>query len=1413
MSVGTPSDPRIDTMTFPELLLELGRRRVLVRREGNDIKLRADKQALDPVLLSSLREHKPALLQWIGAESPAWSAPEAPLVELSQRERDRIAESVAGGTANIHDIYPLAPLQEGIFFHYLTSGEGDPYLMSWLLAFDTRELLDRFISALQPVIDRHDILRTSVAWEGLSSPVQVVWRTASLRVEETAVADDAGDAAEWLIDRFHRQRYRIDVRQAPLMRAFAVKDAARERWLLMLLCHHLAVDHTTLEIILEEVHALLRGEAHRLPAPLPFRTFVARSRAAANEASHETFFRQMLADVDAPTAPFGFMDVQGDGLMLRVAEHPLDAALARRLYERARVLAVSPASLFHVAWAMVLARLSGRDDVVFGTVLFGRMQAGDGASRVLGVCINTLPVRIRVGSVCAEQAVRDTHVLLSELLSHEHAPLALAQSCSAVHAPTPLFSAAFNYRYSHKQRAMVNAADAAWRGMQELFSEERGNYPLHVEVDDLGDAFSLTTHVQEPGDPRRIAVYLENALAGLVELLQREPLRSTGSIDILPADERRQLIGEWNDTEAPFPKDRCVHELFQAQVQRTPDAAAVVFGDDVLSYAELNARANRLARHLNALGVEADTRVAIALQRSSAMVVAVLATLKAGGGYVPLDPAYPQERLGFMLRDSAPRVLLTESGVQGALGELPPSMQVVELDAAVVPWDGLPDANLAPAALGLTSSHLAYVIYTSGSTGVPKGVMVPHAGLGNLALAQIDAFAVTHESRVLQFASLSFDASVSELLMSLLSGAALHLPAPGVLVGPALLDVLNGQRITHVTLPPAVLAALPADCELPALQTLVVAGEAASESLVRRWAPGRRFFNAYGPTEASVCATLHACDAHQPGNPPIGRPIANARIYILDECGRPAPIGVVGEIHIGGAGVARGYLHRPELTALRFLTDPFSTEPDGRMYKTGDLARWRSDGTIEFLGRGDHQVKIRGFRIELGEIEACIAQYPGMGDVLVLAREDLAGERRLVAYYTAAQEVAAALLREHLAKRLPEYMLPAAYVHLARLPLTPNGKVDRSALPDPDRPGITRGAYQTPMGDLERSLAVIWGQVLHIAPEEIGRGDNFFDLGGHSLRVVHVAGLLQNMGFELPVAELFSHPTIEQLARRLSAGVDSVPARGAIPLRLDPEPPPLFLVHELWGEVLYGPALVAHMEPGFSVYGLPGRDPKESPIDDFREHASHLVQTLRAVQPRGPYRIAGWSLGGVLAYEMARQLLGAGEEVTFLGLIDSANPLTQEIRVQAEPSDQLRLLSAVEPIDDPATAASLAALALTAPFDEFVQALQEASLLVARVSADQVRHYLAHYEGYVRALAAYRPEPLAMPVHLFRVNDDRDPWLGWDGLVPQDHIRIVPVPGSHQTMVTSPHVESLGNAVSRAIQSAGLPAAMPGTLA
>ncbi|MFN4929378.1 AMP-binding protein, partial [Bradyrhizobium sp.] len=698
-----------------------------------------------------------------------------PLVTLSQVEIDRIAAAVPGGFANIQDIYPLAPLQEGILFHHLLGGEGDVYLLSGLLGFDSRARLDGFLAAFDAVIGRHDILRTAVLWEELPEPVQVVLRHAPLPVEEVALDAGGGDGAAQLRARFDARRCRLDVRRAPLLRVVIARDPRSEGWLLLLQFHHLVMDHTGLEILSEEIASHLRGEAERLSAPLPFRTYVAQARLGMSREQHETFFREMLGKVEEPTAAFGLLNVQGDGSSVEEARQVLSSELAERLRRQARVLGVSAASLFHVAFAQLLARSCGRSEVVFGTVLFGRMQGGEGAERTPGVFINTLPVRICIDETGAADATRAVQIRLAELLRHEHAPLALAQRCSRVTPPAPLFSALLNYRHSGSGSG---TGSGGLEGIKGLGGEERTSYPLTVSVDDLGAGFALTAQVEAAVGAQRVCAFMATALEGLVAALERTPERPLRQIDVLPEAERHRVLVEWNATAAAYPQHTCVHELFEAKAERTPDAVAVVHEERRLSYAELNIQANRLAHHLRKLGVKPDDRVAICIARSPEMIVGLLAILKAGGAYVPLDPAYPPERLAFMLQDSAPVALLVGGSAQAALSvveaELAASgVPVLDIGADAAQWAEAPARNPERSDIGLAASHLAYVIYTSGSTGQPKGVMVEHRNVARLFHATEHWYQFGPADVWTLFHSYAFDFSVWEIWGALLYGGRL----------------------------------------------------------------------------------------------------------------------------------------------------------------------------------------------------------------------------------------------------------------------------------------------------------------------------------------------------------------------------------------------------------------------------------------------------------------------------------------------------------------------------------------------------------------------------------------------------------------------------------------------------------------
>jgi amino acid adenylation domain-containing protein len=758
-------------------------------------------------------------------------------------------------------------------------------------------------------------------------------------------------------------------------------------------------------------------------------------------------------------------------------------------------------------WALLLSRYSGQHEVCFGATVSDRPANLAGVADITGIFLNTLPVRVKVNSEASVvEWLQELQAVQAESRRFGFVSLTQIEALSELPGGDHLFDSIVvfeNYPIDDE------AAAAHGLAVRELQAIESTNYPLTIVVSPhqrVSVEFGYDAGVFDSAVIERMSGHFR----WLLRVLAADPGARCGDLDILTEQQRCQLLVDWNDTDRDAPA-ATLAELVQAAVARTPAAPAVVFDGGAISFAELESRANRLARLLIAHGAGPERIVALALPRSVEIVVAQLAVAKAGAAFLPIDPAYPAERINFMLTDADPVLILAleRLAAQLPLSQLPAIAEatVLVLDdpvtaeaVATMPAGPLTDADRwAPVSI----AHPAYVIYTSGSTGRPKGVVISSAGLANFAAAEAEHFNVGPGDRVLQFSSPSFDASILELCMSLPAGAALVVPPPGPLLGEQLAEVLVRHRITHALIPPVALATVPADLaatELAQFATVIVGGEACTAELVASWAPGRRMINAYGPTESTVVATWSRPLAPG-GTPPIGAPIPNTRTYVLDGTLRPVPVGVAGELYVTGAGLARGYLRRPGLTATRFVANPFG--PAGaRMYRTGDRVRWTPDGQLEFLGRADEQVKIRGFRVEPGEIEALLRRHPDVDDAVVLARKDSAGSTQLVGYTVsrAGRAPEPAQLRALLAASLPDYMVPSALLALDEWPLTPNGKLDRNALPAVE---ATRAVYTEPRTDTERVLAQIWSDVLAVG--KVGVEDNFFDLGGDSIRSVLIA--------------------------------------------------------------------------------------------------------------------------------------------------------------------------------------------------------------------------------------------------------------------------------------------------------------------
>jgi amino acid adenylation domain-containing protein len=911
---------------------------------------------------------------------------------------------------------PLSFAQSRLWFLYQLEGATGTYNMTGALSLSGPLQVEALKQALRTIIQRHESLRTSFQTvDGV--PVQVI---DPQPVWELTMVNLAGKETEAEKLAYRESQTPFDLTKSPLLRVTLLK-LQPEKHILLINMHHIISDGWSIGVFIRELShlygAFVAGKEATLPTlPIRYADFAVWQRQWLQGKVLGTqleYWKQQLADapplLELPTdrpRP-AIQTFQG-----KTERFWLDSKLTQELKALSQQSGCTLFMTLLAAFAVVLSRYSGQTDIVIGSAIANRNRRE--IEGLIGFFVNTLALRLDLSEKPSFATfLKQVQTVTQDAYEHQDLPFEMLVEELQLERKldrNPLVQVGF---------ILQNAANEAWKlpglTIEEMSWElDSARLDLEVHLSEVNDGLTgLCCYNIDLFDGSMIARLLEH-FQNLLRAIIVNPQESVSLLPLLSKQEQKQLLVDWNQTQADYPKDTCIHQLFEAQVERTPDAIAVVFEEQSLTYTELNHRANQLAYYLRTLGVGAEVLVGISLERSLEMIIGLLAILKAGGAYLPLAPDYPIERLQFMLEDSQVSFLITQRSL---LAVLPPSQaNVICLDEIEEQVSQYPQDNLQSE---LTSSNLANVIYTSGSTGKPKGVMVEHRGLVNLASSQIQSFAVNHNSRVLQFASFSFDACISEILMTFGSGATLYLAQKDALLpGQPLIERLVKNGITHVTLPPSALVVLPKE-SLPNLQTLIVAGEACPLNLVKQWSVRRNFFNAYGPTEASVCASIGEC--HQNDlKVTIGKAIANVQIYILDSHLQPVPVGVSGELYIGGVGVARGYLNRPELTQEKFIANPFSNDPGSRLYKTGDLARYLPDGNVEFLGRIDNQVKIRGFRIETGEIEAVLSQHFLLAENVVVAREDNTGDKRLVAYLVPALQNEA--LPEQLAQWQSEYI-------------------------------------------------------------------------------------------------------------------------------------------------------------------------------------------------------------------------------------------------------------------------------------------------------------------------------------------------------------------------------------------------------
>ncbi|MEH2199895.1 amino acid adenylation domain-containing protein [Nostoc sp.] len=922
----------------------------------------------------------------------------------------------------------------------------------------------------------------------------------------------------------------FDLATEALIRTTLVVLSETEQALLVFI-HHIVFDGWSVGVFVQELIALYNAYSQGQPSPLTplpiqYADFAIWQRQWLQGdvlQSQLSYWQQQLKDAPALLSlPTDRPRPAVQTFAGSYHKFALSVELTDRLVKLSQEQGCTLFMTLLAAFDTLLYRYTGQSDILVGTPIANRDRSE--IEGLIGFFVNTLVMRTNlVGNPSFSELLGRVREVALSAYAHQNLPFemlveALQPERDLGH--TPLFQVVFNLQNSPVQKLELTGLTVSSLPVESTATKVDLALSMENTTQGLVGVWEYNTDLFDTSTIERMNGHFVTLLSGIIA----NPQERIFQLPLLTAVEQQQLLVDWNNTWVDYPEDKCIHQLFEQQVQRTPDALAVVFDNEQLTYQQLNSRANQLAHYLRSLGVKPDVLVGICVERSLEMVVALLGILKAGGAYLPLDPEYPQDRLSFMLEDAQVSLLLTQ---QRLLDRLPQHQaKLVCLDEA---WSEIAQNHQDNPITEAKAFHLANVIYTSGSTGRPKGVMVEHKGLCNLAQAQIQTFGLTADSRILQFASFSFDASIWEVVMALGSGGTLYMGTKdSLLPGKPLIERLRDYSITHITLPPSALAVMPVE-KLPALQTIIVAGEACSGELIKQWSVGRNFFNAYGPTEATVCATIAKCNDDEKIS--IGRAIANTQVYILDENLQPVPVGVPGELHIGGVGLARGYLNRPELTQEKFILNPFNS---GRLYKTGDLARYLPDGQIEYLGRIDHQVKIRGFRIELGEIEALLSQHDDVQICCVIAREETLDNKRLVAYVVPQKNVTlkADELRQFVSGKLPGYMVPSTFVILELLPLTPNGKVDRRALPNPDLQQELSD-YVMPNTEVETIIASIWQKALKV--EKVGIYNNFFELGGHSLLLVRINEQLQEMfGLELSIVDMFNYSTVHSLSQYLN---------------------------------------------------------------------------------------------------------------------------------------------------------------------------------------------------------------------------------------------------------------------------------------
>ncbi|MFD0772072.1 non-ribosomal peptide synthase/polyketide synthase [Bacillus sp. CGMCC 1.60114] len=1285
----------------------------------------------------------------------------------------------------ITDLYPLSSLQEGMIFHTLHD-QGDEHVAPYIvqLSFMIKGKMDIpiFEQAWKSVIQRHEIFRTVFVWDEIEEPLQVVYENIPFKVNKedwrTMTTEEIEEERKVFLALDRKQAFLFE--EAPLMRVTVIQEG-EEEYRIVWTHHHILLDGWSLPLVFNELLTFyqkrMNGEAVNLPKSSPYKKYIQWLREQDKEQA-EQFWREKLKGFTAPTLLGLESKEEEKGYSEKVTHLSEEQTKALQGWAKRNKLTLS--TVIQGAWAYLMSRYSGENDIVFGVTSSGRSTEIIDVENIVGPFITTSPARIQlmddIKVIDWLQKIQEEEI---ERRQYEYASLTEIQGWSEVPRGTPLFNSLYVFEnYPVKEESSENLE------IGELEGVEQTHYPLGLAVVP-GIQLSLKLMYDRSKFNRltieRMLGHLHQVLMQMLKNIDQ----TLSELVYITEAEQRKLLEEWNDNAISYPRENVIHQLFEEQVNRTPDAVAVVDEKQQLTYRELNERANQLAHYLQKYGIGIESLVGLCFDRSVEMVVGLMGIWKAGAAYVPLDPSYPESRLRYILEDTGIQVLVTNEALEGWI---PKEIKAVCLDRdqAMISQE----SKLSPIC-EVTGENLAYVIYTSGSTGNPKGVLVQHHSVINLSYGlqkEVFSYEIPNNMRVGLNASIAFDVSIQQLQM-LLSGSSLYIIPSEVRTNPEqFVSYIRENELEMFDMTPSLLQLLidgglletSADVHVPS--KILVGGEAIIPSLWEQLVETEKidFYNVYGPTECTVDATFYPIKKDSK-RVTIGRPLPNVQVYVLDKNLLPVPVGVTGELYIGGAGIARGYLNRPELTAERFIRHPFNEEE--RLYRTGDLVRYLSDGHLDYLGRIDNQVKIRGFRIELEEIEANLESHPLVKEAVVLVTEDKLGEQRLVAYVVGDGSMHE--WREHLKTQVPNYMVPAHFIKVETIPLTTNGKVDRKAL---NSLTIQReNNFSTPIiprDEIEYQLIKIWQDLLQT--EDVYVNDDFFNRGGHSLLVIKlISKIREKFGKEIKVSTLIKNPTVEGIACLIRDKHDMTKSVSSLVPLQESEKRPFFCVHPFMGNVFCYIQLARLLKNHCSFYGLQNPLIEKREIDELTlsEVVQLYIEEIKRVQPEGPYRLGGWSLGGAIAYKIATVLRNQGEEVELLVLMDSKVPSEQDHKTR---EDMLSYISKhfihLDPTEQEGESVHQQ--------ERLVERLIMEGVLPPDGDLMNLKQVINAHRKCLNLMAEHDLIPYFGEVIYFSAEEGKELFTDWEPLL-KGRVNKYSVPGSHEEIVASPAVEKI----------------------